>query len=307
VWQRTLKIVTHIDFDGICSAALFIRKYGEILDIIFATVQQAKQFSREKLVVDFTCDLPKVHTSINIDHHQTNFDELFSSNRLTSSDLVRPDAPSATDLVYQYLGFENDPIADQIRELGHLADTARLPSEYKPLDIVLNLNVENLSFLRTISNLLAQLGKGILNTEWLKLEHKKVVTTYDKTREIIKKFLERHPHLPQIVVIDTREIIPGKLAKEVFQPFFEHNATIIALIYKKSITAPTRVSFRVSKPKQAEYDVSTVATDLGGGGHRMAAACTPDPESIPQVIIAHLKKIKKASDTIEFYSLAELS
>ncbi len=258
-----MKIVTHIDFDGICSAALFIRKFGETVDIIFATVQQAKQFSNEKLQVDYTCDLPKVHQSINIDHHQTNFDDLNASNRLTSSDLVEPDTPSATDLVYQYLGFKNDLIADQIRELGHLADTARLLPEYKPLDIVLNLNVDDSTFLRTISQLLAHQGKGILKTEWLKAEHQKVVTTYDRTREVIKKFLDAHPLLPQIVVIDTREIIPGKLAKEVFQPFFRHNAIIIALIYKKSVTSPIRVSFRVSKPEQDNYDVSNVATALG--------------------------------------------
>lgn len=301
-----MKIVTHIDFDGICSAALFIRKFGEKIDIIFASVQQAKQFSLEKLQVDYTCDLPKVHRSINIDHHQTNFDDLLATNRLTSSDLVKPDTPSATDLVYQYLDFKNDLIADQIRELGYLADTARLPPEYKPLDIVLNLNVDDLSFLRAISQLLAQQGKGILRTEWLKTEHKKVVTIYEKTREVIKKFLNAHPLLPQIMVIDTREVIPGKLAKEVFQPFFQHNAVIVALIYKKSSTDPIRVSFRVSKPEQDNYDVSTVATALGGGGHRMAAACTPDPELIPRNVIKQLLTIKKASDSIEYFSLAEV-
>jgi len=305
VWQRIVKIVTHIDFDGICSAALFIRKFGDGIDIIFATVQQAKQFSDEKLLVDYTCDLPKVHQSVNIDHHQTNFDDLYASNRLTPDDLVKPDTPSATDLVYQYLGFENDLIADQIRELGHLADTARLPLEYKPLDIVLNLNVDNSTFLRTISQLLAQQGKGILKTEWLKAEHQKVVTTYNRTREVIEKFLKTHPLLPQIVVIDTLEVIPGKLAKEVFQSFFEHNAIIIALIYKKSATDPIRVSFRVSKPEQDYYDVSTVAKALGGGGHRMAAACTPDPELIPGIVIKQLLKIKKSTDNIAHYSLAE--
>jgi len=301
-----VKIVTHIDFDGICSAALFIRKFGEKIEIIFATVQQAIQFNEEKLLVDYTCDLPKVHQSINIDHHQTNFDDLCASNRLTPNDLVKPYTPSATDLVYQYLGFKNDLIADQIRELGHLADTARLPLEYKPLDIVLNLKVDDSTFLRTISQLLAKKGKGILKTEWLKAEHQKVVTTYDRTREVIKKFLNAHPILPQIVIIDTLDNIPGKLAKEVFQPFFEHNAIIIALIYRKTITDSIRVSFRVSKPEQDNYDVSIVAKALGGGGHRMAAACTPDPELIPEIVIEQLLKIKKASDNIKYYSLEEI-
>jgi len=306
VWQRTLKIITHIDFDGICSAALFVRKFGKDVEITFSTIQQAKQFHQEKKEVDFTCDLPKVHNSINIDHHKTNFDNLLAANRLTSKDLVKPDAPSATDLVYKYLEFNDDLIADQIRELGHLADTARLPSEYKPLDIVLNLNVDDKSFLLTISQLLAEQGKGVLATKWLEVEHQKVISTYDRTRKVIKKFLKQYPALPHFVVIDTCEAIPGKLAKEVFQPFFEHHAVVIALIYKKSANEDVRVSFRVSKPEQDNYDVSTIATTLGGGGHRMAAACTPDPKLLPEVVIKQLLTIKKLSDEIEYYSLAKL-
>jgi hypothetical protein len=303
VWKRTLKIITHIDFDGICCAALFIRKFGKNVEINFSTIQQAKQFHQEKKQVDFTCDLPKVHNSINIDHHKTNFENLLATNRLTSKDLVKQDAPSATDLVYEYLEFNNDLIADQIRELGHLADTARLPSEYKPLDIVLNLNFDDSSFLLTISQLLAEQGKGVLKTKWLEVEHQKVISTYDRTRKVIKKFLNQYPELPRFVVIDTRKAIPGKLAKEVFQPFFEHHAVVIALIYKKSANDDVRVSFRVSKPEQEIYDVSTVATAFGGGGHRMAAACTPDPKLLPEVVIKQLHTIKKLSDDIEYYLL----
>ncbi len=305
MWQRTVKIVTHIDFDGICCAALFIRKFGRSVEIYFSTIQQARQFHHEKKQVDFTCDLPKVHNSINIDHHKTNFDELIAKNRLTSKDLVKPDASSATDLVYEYLEFKNDKIADQIQELGHLADTARLPPEYKPLDIVLNLNVEDTSFLLTISQLLAEQGKGVLTTKWLEVEHQKVVSTFDRTRKVIKKFLKQYTVLPRIIVIDTRETIPGKLAKEVFQPFFEHNAVVIALIYKKSANDDVRVSFRVTKPEQENYDVSIVAAALGGGGHRMAAGCTPESKLLPEIVIKQLLTIKKSSDDIEYYSLGE--
>ena len=184
-------------------------------------------------------------------------------------------------------------------------DTARLPPEYKPLDIVLNLNVDDKSFLQTISQLLAEQGKGVLATKWLEVEHQKVISTYDRTRKVIKKFLKKYPALPHFVVIDTREAIPGKLAKEVFQPFFEHHAVVIALIYKKSANEDVRVSFRVSKPEQDNYDVSTIATTLGGGGHRMAAACTPDPKLLPDIVIKELLTIKKLSDDIEYYILSK--
>ncbi len=298
-----MRIVTHTDFDGICCAALFIRKFGSSIDITFATIKQAQQLSEENFPADYTCDLPKVSHSVNIDHHKTNYDNLTETNRLTERDVVLPRAASATELVFDHLAFSNDPIAEEIKELGHLADTALLPVEYKPLDIVLNMNVEDSSFLRELSEKLASLGKSILQTQWLENRHEKVVSIHQKTQNVITNFLEHHPILPRVVLIDSRNYIPGKLAKEVFKPFFHNGAIIIALIYEKSVSEPIRISFRVTKVEQSNYDVSIVAKHFGGGGHRMAAACTPNAVDIPHEVIKQLKKIMKPIDTIEFFIL----
>jgi hypothetical protein len=298
-----VKLITHVDIDGICCAALFILKFGETINITYATVQQAKELSSANFQVDYTCDLPKVSQSVNIDHHKTNFEKLIESNRLSPEDLVVPDASSATDLVFDYLGFSDDPIAEEVKELGHLADLALLPAEYKPLDIVLNMNVEDSLFLRTISELLAKYGKEILKTQWLKEQHLKVVTVYEETHQVIKTFLDNNPLIPRIVIIDSRKIIPGKLAKEVFRPLFDQGAIIIALIYQKSSTEPVRISFRVAKAEQDNYDVSIVARNFGGGGHRMAAACSVNPLDIPEKLMNQLKTIVLRNDTVKYFSL----
>ncbi len=228
---------------------------------------------------------------------------MVSSQRLSEKDIVDPNAHSATELVYKYLSFRNDAIARNIRDLGHLADTARLPLEYKPLDVVLNLHSDDPSFLRKISNLLASYGKKILELDWMTKEYNKVVSLFQKTKEKIEGFLQDNPTLPEIVIIDTRNFIPGKLAKEIFKPFFKRKVNIIALIYKKGNQDPVRVSFRVTKSKQKIYDVSVIAKNLGGGGHRMAAGCTPNTELIPKGLIAQLKTIRKESDKIEYMLL----
>ncbi|MHA1332063.1 MAG: hypothetical protein ACTSR2_13415 [Candidatus Hodarchaeales archaeon] len=57
-------IVTHTDMDGVCSAALFIVKYGSDIDIKYVTVNEAKKLHREGFKPDFTCDLPKINNSI---------------------------------------------------------------------------------------------------------------------------------------------------------------------------------------------------------------------------------------------------
>ncbi len=298
-----MKLVTHTDLDGLCCAALFIRKYGSSIDIIYATVQEAKQLSIDNFQASYTCDLPKVSQSVNIDHHKTNFNDLVTSNRLTENDRVVPEASSATDLVFEYLGFQNDPIAEEIREIGHLADIALLPVEYKPLDIVLNLNVENKLILREISELLAENGKDVLQTPWLKKKHIEVVFIYQETHQAISKFLEVHTVIPRFVLIDSRDFIPGKLAKEIFKPLFDHGAVVIALIYNKTTNEIPRISFRVTKAEQDNYDVSVVARHFGGGGHRMAAACTPNPHDIPEEVMNQMKTIMLPIDTVEFLSL----
>jgi len=298
-----MRIVTHTDFDGICCAALFLRKYGLDIDIIFASVKEAKQLSLSNISVDYTCDLPKVGASINLDHHKSNYENLVETNRLTEKDCVDPNADSATDLVFNRLNFNNDPIAEEIRDLGHLADIAQLPDEYRPLEMVLNMNNDNDTFLRRISELLAEYGREILTTQWLKQNHAKVHSIYEKTQKIITDFLSKIKNYPQILILDTRNTIPGKLAKEVFRPIFKRGVSVIAVIYSKSHEESVRVSFRVIKAKQDLYDVSLVAKAFGGGGHRMAAACSPKKEDIPDKLREELARIIKANDTIQYIYL----
>ncbi|MFX0182168.1 MAG: DHHA1 domain-containing protein [Candidatus Hodarchaeota archaeon] len=298
-----MRIVTHTDLDGICCAALFLRKYGLDIDIIFASVKEAKQLSMSDISVDYTCDLPKVGTSINLDHHKSNFEDLVETNRLTEADWVDPNAISATNLVFNRLKFDNDPIAEEIKALGHFADIAQLPDEYRPLEMVLNMNNDDNTFLRHLSELLAEYGSEILTTQWLKQKHAKILSIYKETQKKITDFLSKILHFPQILILDTRNAIPGKLAKEVFRPIFKRGVLVIAAIYTKSHEESVRVSFRVTKAKQDLYDVSLVAKAFGGGGHRMAAACSPNKEDIPNKLKEELAKIVKANDTIQYVCL----
>ncbi len=307
MWERIVKIATHTDFDGICCAALFLRKFGSNIEIQYLTVKKAKDLSSAGLTFDYTCDLPKIGKSINIDHHKSNYENLKKTNRLSKEDWVDPDASSATDLVFTFLQYKNDSIAEEIQQLGHLADIAELPDEYHPLDIVLSMNNDNVTVLRHISELLARKGRRILTTNWLEEKYQGVHELYEETRKKIDSFLTNVPELPRILILDTRQEIPAKLAKEVFFPFFNRNVAVIALIYSKSPQEGLRVSFRVTKTEQSFYDVSLVAKTFGGGGHRMAAACSPNPKIVPDGIVQELKKIAKPDDNVQYLKLSPYS
>ncbi|MFX0015795.1 MAG: DHHA1 domain-containing protein [Promethearchaeota archaeon] len=295
--------MTHTDLDGICCAALFLRKYDFKVDIIYATVKEAGELSRTGFYTDYTCDLPKIGFSVNIDHHQSNYEKLKESNRLSQEDIVDPTAASATDLVFEFLQQSGDSIAEEIKEIGHLADIALLPSIYEPLQIVLSMNSDNLDILRQISELLARKGNRILSSKWLEEKFDKISSIYVETKKTIKDFLAMITSFPRILIIDSRQAIHSKLAKEVFQPLFEQNVAVIALIYSKSSEEPLRVSFRVTKSEQLLYDVSIVARAFGGGGHRMAAACSPKSEEIPEILIQELEKIALQGDDIKYINL----
>ncbi|MFX0088129.1 MAG: DHHA1 domain-containing protein [Candidatus Hodarchaeota archaeon] len=300
-----MKIITHTDFDGVCCAALFLRKFSNEINIEYFTVDEAKKLSDTGIIVDYTCDLPKIGNSINFDHHKSNYEDLVNSGRLTEKDHVDPNAPSATELVFQFLNFEDDPIALEIRNLGNLADTARLPEEYRPLDIILNLNNDDQRALQQISELLSKLGSNILSTDWVQKKYNESREIFNETQKKISEFIDSVPIFPRILVLDTRGSIPGKLAKEVFTPLFKRNVAVIALVYSKSHKESIRVSFRVTKlnNEQDFYDVSIVAKTFKGGGHRMAAACTPTPKDIPTNLIRELNKIAKPNDDIKYFKM----
>ncbi len=298
-------IVTHIDFDGICSAALFLRRYGEEVHIRFATVNEAKNLSKSNFKTNYTVDLPKIGNSINIDHHKSNYENLLMTGQLMEEDRVIPTADSATELVYGYLKFKNDSIATDIRKLGNLADTAQLPDIYRPLDIILNMNGDNPKVLRKISTLLSNLGNNILSTTWVQNNYRKYQSVFERTRKKIDIFIESLDEYPRILILDTRGSIPGKLAKEVFRAIFEKGVAVIALIYNKSPNELIRISFRVTKRNNEQdfYDVSLVAKIFNGGGHKMAAACTINSNQIPLSLIKELKKIVRPNDEIRFLHL----
>ncbi len=302
MWKRFMNIATHTDMDGVCCAALFIRKFGSEIKIVYLSVNEANNFVEQEMKIDYTCDLPKIGDSINFDHHKSNYENLVKSNRLTERDFVDPNESSATDIVYETLLFENDPIALEIKSLGHLADIAQLPERYRPLDIILNMNMGDKAFLRQISELLAKNGNEILTTQWLKTNYSAVSEIFSETQMKIKRFLDDVKNLPNILILEVQSL-PAKLAKEVVRPFFKRGVAVLAVVYEKSSMEPVRVSLRVTKTKQDIYDVSIVAKAFGGGGHRMAAACSPKREEIPEKLKQELLKIAQERDVIQYLIL----
>jgi hypothetical protein len=172
--------------------------------------------------------------------------------------------------------------------------------------MVLSMFADDPMILEQISVLLAENGDKILTTGWLLDKQSEIREECERTHQAIERFLTNAPKLAPILILDTRNGIPGKLAKEIVKPIFKLGVAVLGIVYRKSNEEPIRVSFRVTKTKQQDYDVSLTAMAFRGGGHRMAAACSPDEIDIPKNLKNELRKIALPGDTIQYLKLQDV-
>lgn len=287
--KKSLKIATHTDMDGVCVAALFLRKFPDKqIEFHFISVDEAKSFSYEENQFDFTCDLPKIGISLNIDHHRSNYEQLLAEGRLESNDIIDPEAPSATTLVYKNIGLTEDEIATEINNFANLADTGKTPPEFRKLDLSVVVNGDKPSMLLEISKKIAEFGPKITHSAWIDEIFSKIKAELDATHQTINNFVKLNSPLPKIVLLDSRGKISSRFVKEVFKPIFNTGTEVMGVIYTPNNKKLIKISFRVSHSAQNrdKYKVNSLAENFGGGGHPAAAAfATYDEDDINELVI----------------------
>ncbi|MFX0091397.1 MAG: DHH family phosphoesterase [Candidatus Hodarchaeota archaeon] len=303
--KKIFHLATHrSDLDGLCSAALIIRAFRKknvTVKVDYLTLSQTKDNS---IPYDLATDLPKMNAKRNIDHHISNLENLKKTNRLSEKDIVIPDASSASDLVFKTYNLKDDPIAKQIRELGVLADTANLPEKYIILDHVIKGNLDNVAALHKLTLLIAEHGSDIINQKWVKNQYAEFQEEIVKVQEMVRKTLDKVSDA-KFLIIDARETISGKFSKVVFPIGFERDVKVIAAVFTDPIVQLTGASFRVGKPWQDQYDVRQIAEQLGGGGHKMAAATrAKDGNWLYEQVYQEMKKLaEKTNEELKIVTL----
>jgi len=275
-----VKVAAHSeDIDGISSAALFLIKFPEA-EIRFLSVYEAQQTEEE---FDYSVDLPKTkNTKINIDHHKSNYERLINEKKLSKSDMIDPNAPSAASLVIKYLGLEDNQIAKEIVEMANQADTGNLNEKLLKLDRVIKYYVTDQEKLRKIAEALARYGKNFEKDEWLAKqieEVEKVVREYDeKIKARVKELVSRGI---KYAIFDATKV-PFFVAKEAAHIFSKKGGHIGVSVYIDPVSKKLRCSIRMSK--KCNISAHKLAEKMGGGGHSKAAGA----------IIGYLSKLISA-------------
>lgn len=287
---------THIsDCDGIISAALILRKFPDAI-IDFHTIDSIKQSLIE---YDIVVDLPKSPKAlVNIDHHESNFENLKKTGRLTEKDMVVPDAPSAASVLIKYLKLEDDPIARELVEMANIADTGGYTDETIILDKLIKASQHDIDFLRYLAKVLSLKGKKFLEDEKLKAKWKEVLQSYEKYKGFACKVAD-NLQPSDFVIIDERNILPYFVAKDLAYELFTRNkAKVVALIYDSPYDEEkVRVSFRVHS--QFNFNVRKIAEKFGGGGHAKASGATfTKGENILEKIIDEITKYSEVGEVL---------
>jgi len=272
-----MRVAVHIsDCDGICSAALILRKYPNAEITFWTPVNIVNTDEYFDLVVD----LPKPkNAKVNIDHHYTNFERLKREGRLTNTDKIDPKAPSAASLLIKYLHLEEDIIAQEIEEMASLADQGKLTNENLILDKLIKSSIKDHEFLRHLARVLSQKGKRFLEEEKIKQAWINLNKLYEQIKKVLEQTVDEFDLPARILVINERDVVPYYMAKDIAYMFFEKKGTdAVALIYNDPESPErTRISIRVNS--SCDYiNARTIAESLGGGGHIKAAGALFDSE-----------------------------
>ncbi len=294
--NNIIKMATHAgDIDGLACAALVIRKYGyENVHVRFLSVIEAKETNE---TFDLACDLPKPKNCIrNIDHHLTNLKELKESGRYNPKyDIINVYSMSAADILYKFLRFDaNDKISREIKNLANEADSGHLNKRYAILYMLTRWFQDDETILCELAELLAINGKRVIYHPRVKELFKHCEHALMETKNKIDSFILNHrENVGEFVVIDTRNRLPAKFARQLVKPLFDHGARVIAVIYKDVKHNLIATSFRVANAFPYELNVGHLAEKLGGGGGQRAAAVRANNERIIHQVIYEFKRLAK--------------
>ena len=264
-----MKVAVHIsDCDGICSAALVLRKYPHA-EIDFHSNQSILSAQEP---YDIVIDLPKpLNAKVNIDHHYTNLERLKKEGRLDNKDIIDPKAPSAASLLINYLGLDNDLIAKELVEMANLTDTGNFTEELLKLDKIIKASQGDTNFLYSLAKALAEKGKKVFEDIKVQEKWEKIQGEYNKLRESLQK-LAGSVVITDFMIVDERMVIPYYLAKDMAFYLFERGAKVVALFYDDpGLNESYRVKCSLRVAKDYTFDARMIAEKFGGGGHTKAA------------------------------------
>ena len=288
--KRKPLILSHSgDADGILSAAIALRKFGD------AEVELAEPYEIQKgglfnlfdiIQWDIVADLPcPKGAKLWIDHHKTN-------KPCGKRYVYDPSAPCAAVLVLKALGLEDDEVARRLAEIAVQTDTASIRDEvaWKVYDAVKGSNRDGRLFL---VKLFARQGLKALEQPTVQ----KFMVNGRNRRENSEKAALRIPEgIIPFIYIDKHGLVFARMMLWYLQ------LRGFKLMFTVRRVSPREWSISIGRGDDS-IDCSEIAAKLGGGGHSAAAGATVKAKS-PMEVKRMVEKI--IGEELTFFKVSEL-
>jgi len=249
------------DVDGITSAAIFLRKYPDAVIVLRAPAQVQKSKWLRLFTWTFVADLPcppGAKVKMRADHHRTN-------SPCAEQECYDPSAPCSALLAAKLLGLEDDPIVRELVDAAIQTDTANVTSEkVRKLDMIVRYS--RYSTKLKIAKILSEKGIDAV------LSLPEAQEALEKAREaehIINTICEKVPASDIITMYFPK-------GKKLDISYRQLNIIIQKSKNAKFVNILVKRGFRTYRlycgaDKEGPYDCTTIAKQLGGGGHKFAA------------------------------------
>lgn len=264
--EELIIVATHReDIDGIVSGALILRKFPNAKIFLLTP----SEILKSKLHFSFVIDLPKPpFCEVNIDHHESNYRRLRSTNQINPKDLIDPTAPSAAQLVAKYFNL-SDRISLELVEMANKADTGNFDDDLLVLDFFIKDNINDAAKLLWLIKQLSLYGRNTIKRDDLK-------DVFEPYRRLLNNYytlLEYINHINDIlnspIVIFNSTKLPYSLVKVPPSIFVKNGGQLGVSFYIDPISGKLRFSIRANR--ESTVYANEIANIFGGGGHRLAA------------------------------------
>ncbi len=251
---RPLALCDVGDFDGVGSAAVFLRAKPNGI-VVFAAPAEVRKLWARLVMWDFVADLPcPGKAKVRADHHRTN-------RPCAEREYYDPEAPCAALLAVKAMGLEGDPIAESIAAIAVETDTASIKTEEaRMLDAA--VRASNYEEKLYIARLLASRGLDALKDAKLVELSQRGLKMAEKVVDVASRI-----GVSEAVVLYSPKRLPipyRQLAIELER----RGASLVLILVRRGYR-----TYRLycGANRHSKYDCTVVATALGGGGHRYAA------------------------------------
>lgn len=243
------------DLDGMVCAALFKMRYPDGVVVFASPKDVQKSFLIRHVGWDFVGDLPcpgKVR--VRADHHATN-------KPCAEREFYDPDAPAAAVMCLKAFDLEEDEKASSLVELAVETDTANIKTREAE---VLNAATKGATYREklVLAEKLAKEGKAAADDPFVK----KLAERYFVVQRRTEEFAEKITPMRVTVVVFKKN---SQLSYRYLCILLERRGAEVTFLAVPRGLFTIRVY--LGARQDTKYDVSLIASALGGGGHRYAA------------------------------------